>query len=736
MQSSRRRRIFVLGLGLAVAAALAAVCLRPRERINLVLVTLDTTRADRLGCYGYGPALTPNLDGLAERGVVFENAYATCPLTFPSHSTMFTGLTPREHGIHHNVVGELDPQIPTLTELLRARGYETGGFVGAFVLNRRFGLNRGFLHYDDATGAEIDPIHVYRRRSGQLVVDAALDWLKGRTGRPFFCWVHLFDPHAPYKTHEELFGEQFTPRPYDAGIAFVDRQIGRIVDFLDRHKLADRTLIVVTGDHGEGLGDHEELEHGHMLYNSTLRVPLLMTHPSLCKRGHRVTQAVSLVDLLPTLQECLGLRALRGLSGRSLRGALRGDAVPPGGCYGETDLPFIEHRWAPQRGLIVENWKYIRSPRPELYDLARDPEELNNLAESRREKLDEMEVRLAELETRLVVRGAAGGNLSPADRRALASLGYVADARKDDNDRDRQDLPDVKDRIIYHYALEKINQLLNKNRAEEVLPTLTEIVHAAPESFVAQMMLGESLGKSGRLDEALTLFRELAESNPERGEAHARLGWALGQKGELQEALSELLRARDLAPDSAEYRVQLGATFLEFERPDEAQEMFRSAVQLDPVNGNFEIGKLLAKSGDMAGAVKYYQLTLEHDPNWIPLYTEVAVWLARQKRFDEAIRYATRAVQLSPHDADVHYNLGVMHAQKGNFEQAIGPLKQALRLNPRHPQATAQLKRAEEALGRTGNPTRDPKAGEPNRSNSGRRRQLRQNSHEFYSIIA
>jgi arylsulfatase A-like enzyme/Flp pilus assembly protein TadD len=709
MRKSLNRRICAVAVCAALLGGAAGIVLWPRERVNLVLITLDTTRADRLGCYGYQAALTPNLDKLAARGVVFENAYTPCPLTFPAHSTMFTGLTPREHGLHHNVVGELDPEIPTLTEMIRSRGYETGGFVGAFVLNRRFGLNRGFLRYDDFTGAEIDEEHVYRRRGGQLVVDAALEWLKARATRPFFCWVHLFDPHAPYKAHEELFGQRFEERPYDGGIAFADQQIGRIVEFLDQHKVMGRTLIVVAGDHGEGLGEHAEREHGHMLYNSTLRVPLLMTHSSLCKPGHRVTRAVSLVDLLPTFQECLGLKAIRGLSGRSLKAALRGDAVATGVCYAETDLPFIEHRWAPQRSLIAENWKYIRSPRSELYDLDEDPHELHNLAESHREKLDELESLLAAMEARQVFRSAPEARLSPADRRALASLGYIANNnnRGDGNDRARQNLPDVKDRIKYHYALEEANKLLSRDRAQEALPELAEVVKAAPESFLARMLLGEALGKLGRLDDALRLFRDLALSEPERGEVHARLGWILGQQGQFEEALAELRRARELAPESADYRVHLGATFLELGRPEDAQEMFQSAVQLDPVNGNFEIGKLLAAAGDTEGAIQHYQLTLEHDPNWIPLYTEVAVWLARQKRFEEAFAYAARAVQMSPQDADAHYNLGVMFAQMGKYDESVGPLKEALRLNPRHPKAAAQLMRAQDALksvrGQTGN---------------------------------
>ncbi len=245
-------------------------------------------------------------------------------------------------------------------------------------------------------------------------------------------------------------------RPYDAGIAVADQQVGRIVDFLDENKLRDQTLIVIVGDHGEGLGEHDEREHGHMLYNSTLRVPLIVAHPSLCQRGRRVTQAVSLVDLLPTFQECLGLKATPKLTGRSLKPALAGDFLVPRSCYAETDIPFLEHNWAPQRCLVTEDWKYIRSPRPEIYDLSRDPAELDNLADSQPERVREMEQLLADVESRMPARAARDANLSPAERRSLASLGYLAcqavnGHAGDGNDPTHQSLPDIKDRLRYHH---------------------------------------------------------------------------------------------------------------------------------------------------------------------------------------------------------------------------------------------------------------------------------------------
>ncbi len=583
MRKSLNRRICAIAVCAALLGAAAGIVLWPDQRLNLLVITLDTTRADRIGCYGYRTAATPILDQLAARGVLFENAYTACPVTLPSHSTMFSGLTPREHGVHHNGIGKLDSQIPTLADMLRSRGYETGAFVGAFVLNRKFGLDRGFREYDDFTGAELANNQVHRRRGGQLVVDAALAWLERRDSRPFFCWVHLFDPHAPYRPREELFGPRFTTSPYDAGIAFADQQIGRLVDYLDRHELSGRTLIVVVGDHGEGLDEHAEHEHGHMLYNSTLRVPFIISNPSRCKAGHRVTQAVSLVDLLPTLQECLGSERAENLTGRSLAAALRGESIAPRPCYAETDVPYLEHRWAPQRCLVTEEWKYIRSPRPEVYDLLRDPAELHNLAESRPESLEHLETLLAELEAGLHPRRAANVQLSPAERRSLASLGYVASHHDDEDDRARQSLPDIKDRLRYHEAVEDASRLLDENRPQEALAALEDVVAAVPDYLPARMFLGEALAKSGKLDEALQVFRALAELDPKHGEVHARLGWIHGQLGHLDEAMAELRQAVNLAPDTAEYRVSLGSTYLELNRNGQAVGIVSEAAMRDSI---------------------------------------------------------------------------------------------------------------------------------------------------------
>src|SRR5262245_10488970 len=364
-QPFRRRRMLLFMCGLA-AVAVGLFGWRAgllSRRPNVLLITLDTTRADRLGCYGCATALTPALDALAAEGVLFERAYTPAPLTLPSHASMMTGLYPREHGLVTNGRGCLDENISTLAEILRDAGYHTGGFIGSFVLHSKFGLRRGFAVYDDdMTNTDPTEDGMHRQRDGVWVVDSALAWLQQRRKKPFFCWVHLYDAHAPYSAHVDEFGGRFSDRPYDGGIAYVDLQIQRLVNHLRANRLWRETLVVVVGDHGESLGEHDEEEHGLTLYNSVMQVPWIWAGRGAPAAGRRVPQPVSLVDLRPTLLQAVGLRDTGPTSGRSLCVALTGGAAAAEDCYSAADFPLIEHGWAPLRSLTTAGWKYIRTP--------------------------------------------------------------------------------------------------------------------------------------------------------------------------------------------------------------------------------------------------------------------------------------------------------------------------------------------------------------------------------------
>ena len=361
------RRLLFVAVAIVVLCGSVLWLRTPAQPFNLLLITLDTTRADRLGCYGSPHGDTPVLDALADESCLFERAYAPVPLTLPSHASLMTGLYPPEHGLRTNSGQQrLDSDVPVLAERLRKQGYQTGAFLGAFVLDHKFGLDHGFEVYDDHMELARNPFmgdgHEHMVRSGEHVVDAALRWLKGTGRKPFFCWVHLFDPHTPYDPRPELFGERFRDRPYDAGIAYVDRQVDRLLYALRQSGQDSRTIVAVVGDHGESLGEHQERTHGFMLYNSTLHVPLIIRWAGEEAPVRRISTPVSLVDVFPTFEAILSHGKPAPCSGRSLWPACVGQEFPVIAYYSESNHPFEEGERGP--GEILDDRSLEIHPKP------------------------------------------------------------------------------------------------------------------------------------------------------------------------------------------------------------------------------------------------------------------------------------------------------------------------------------------------------------------------------------
>jgi arylsulfatase A-like enzyme len=406
--------IAIGALAVGTAAARATI-LRPRPSA-LVIITLDTTRADRLPAYGFGSVATPAIDGLASRGAVFDEAVSVAPLTLPAHTSLFTGLYPPHHGVRDNTDRALDPAHATLASLLHDRGFHTAAFVGAIVLSADRGLARGFDVYDDGRAPGTPPP---RRRPGREVVDRARAWIDGLDEKPFFLWVHLYDVHAPQALPVE-FRRAYGDR-YEGGIAYIDDQIGRLLDALGRRDRLSNTVIVVAGDHGESLGEHGELDHGIFLYESTLRVPLVLCAPGVAAR--RVARVTSLVDLFPTVLRLLGVAVPAAGDGVSLVPALSGGQVPQRPIYAES--LYAEHfGWGPLRMVQDGQFKFIDALRPELYDLERDPNERQNLADEHLATAAALRSELLRI-TQHVPPDRDAFPLPPERLQALEALGYI-----------------------------------------------------------------------------------------------------------------------------------------------------------------------------------------------------------------------------------------------------------------------------------------------------------------------
>jgi arylsulfatase A-like enzyme/tetratricopeptide (TPR) repeat protein len=693
----------MIGAAVLVACAFLALpfvvrFLRPRPTTNVLFITLDTTRADHLGCYGAEQALTPALDRLAAEGVLFERAYSPAPLTLPAHASVFTGLYPPEHGLRTNGRGKLAPTIPTLAAILADRGYDSGAFVASFVLDSKFGLNRGFARYDDDwSGAAPEDEALHRQRDGKVVVDSAIGWLNSSRSKPFFCWVHLYDPHFPYVSHEQQFGERFHDRPYDGEIAYVDRHVKRLLDCLDEKQLAEKTLVVVLGDHGEGLGEHVERTHGYTLYNSTQHVPLILRMKGRAAGGHRHGGPVSLVDVFPTVLACLGLHSPGAVSGRSLAAALRGEPLDDVPCYAGTDDPFLQNGWSPLRSLTTERWKYIRTTKPELYDLRADPRETHNLADDDTQTLADLARRLDEIEQKLVVRDAAAVVLTADERRVLESLGYVAGGRpeKDSQNVPSATLPDVKDMVPIDVSVLETLDLTHAGKHDEARERLRSIVASAPNHVTSRIYLGEMLEHDGKFEEAVALYREALKIKPDCVNAHIHLGTARITQGRPDAAIAHLDDALKIDPESAIARYNLGVALGGVGRPAEAVGQLEEALRIDGVIADVRtvLAGFLLRMGRTSEAVQHLEREIEINPRTVAARVNLATLLA-ESRPQEALRLLFDARRIDPENAQAQYNLGALLLMQNRPGEAIAPLAEAVRLMPDHPHAAAQLERA------------------------------------------
>lgn len=549
------------------------------KRLNLLLITLDTTRADHLGCYGYPEALTPTIDELAKRGVLFEHAYTTVPLTLPAHASIHTALYPFEHGVLTNNHHGLPDKIPTLAETLFSRGYATGAFIASFVLNRRFGMDRGFQTYDD----EVDEPPTFEApgeniRSADQIVDRAIAWLTAQNDKPFFCWLHLFDPHAKYLEHRETFGDKFQSRPYDAEIAFVDVQLKRLIDFLDARRLTERTMVVIVGDHGEGLKEHRERWHGYMLYNSTLRVPLIISLPSKIKRHQSVTEVVSLIDIAPTVLDCLDVPCFGPISGQSLKPALLGEILPSRACYGVAKEVLLEEGWSPLSCLITADWKYIQTSKPELYDLRNDPGETLNLAESEMARSREMRQQLTDLEASGVRYEQQRVELSERERRNLAGLGYLTGRRS--TDEHGKERPDLKDMLDQFDAFQEVYELCTSGKPESAIVPLYQLINVAPRYLAPRLLLAQLLESQQKLEEAESQYLAILDIDPDNLETHTNLGDLLASQKQYEAALKHMLIALKGSPLSSNLHFSIGKVLRALKRPKEAATHFQYAENL------------------------------------------------------------------------------------------------------------------------------------------------------------
>ncbi len=664
--------------------------LRGDGEYNVLLITLDTIRADRLGAYGFEGIDTPIIDSLAARGVTFTRAYSPTPLTLPAHTSIFSGTFPPYHGVRDNGAFAVPAELTLMAEVFQANGFATAAFVGAFVLDSRFGLDQGFESYfDDFELPRQNIIGLGTvQRPAEEVIDAALEWLEGEGSSPFFLWVHLYDPHTPYAPPEP-YRSKYAGKPYLGEIAYTDAQIGRLLEGLSGRGVADDTFVVVVGDHGESLGEHGEIEHGFFVYEESIHVPLIISLPFAQLHGVRRSQLVSLVDIMPTVLEMSGLDLPPALQGLSLVPLFSGQPDDwRQYVYAETFYPRYHFGWSELQTVQDERYKLILSPEPELYDLLEDPDESNNLAGDRVSIFATLE---RQAEAMIAAYSEGGGRAQVVEideetRQSLAALGYLGGFQPAVDD-DQEALPSPRDRIGVYNDLLMARRLKHQGRLEESQVLLEQIVVEAPAAIDAYMTLGNLHSEQGRHMEAIAVFEAAIAEKPTDTSLLLLLASENMKLRRFDQAEKLLMDFIDVVPEDARIYYFLG-NLNRFGRNHRAAiEYYRKSIALNPESAASRTG--LASSylstNEVALAEEHINRALEIDDS-IPdvNFTRAQVY---QKRgaLDDARRGYLRELELFPSHLRASYNLSIVYREEGLVGKEEEYLRKAIEINPDFP---------------------------------------------------
>lgn len=672
------RRFVAWSLAVACGAFLAASGCGARQEKppgpNVVLITVDTLRADGVGCYGNPRAQTPVLDSLAHEGVRFERVVAHVPLTVPSHAAILTGTYPMWNQVRDWSDAGLSDSIPTLAEIFKRRGYSTAAFVSAFVLDSMWGLDRGFDLYDDEFGPAAYKV-IQRQsleRPAEKTIDRALAWLGGSAREPFFLWVHLYDPHAPYNPPEP-FRSRFREHPYDGEIAYADQQLGRLMEALKARHSYDRSLIVLTSDHGEAFGEHQEHQHGFFIYNPTILVPLIVKFPQGLPTPHKtVTPVVNTVDIAPTLVQSAGLPAgdSRSFQGKSLLTLIeRGSEQAGRYGYSESLYPRNAFGWHALYGIHTDRFHYIYAPREELYAVDDDPDERRNLSLEKPAVTAELRQVVRDLHSRFSAVSRADGPVpvSPEAAERLRSLGYVSLAAPGRNMTDNPRAPDPKDQIGTYNQIQRALELADSGRWAQANALLVPLRHKQPRAYLIPFLLGENFRTMGRPHEALKHYRQALELMPAFDQA------AIG-----------LAQAAYAAEDNVQ-----------------AEHAYRLALEINPRNflARLALARVYWRLGRLTEAERHQLQVISDNPNLGQAHAAYGITLVRMKRFREGLAALGRSLALGFEDAEARTFMGNALRAEGRTAEAIAAYKRALELDPDYPTPYVNLAMTYTGLG-------------------------------------
>ena len=632
---------------------------------NIVLISIDTCRADYLSCYGYPHKTTPNIDAVADNGIIFENVISPVPLTLPAHASMLTGTIPPYHGVHDNFNYWLGSSNITIAETLKDNGFTTAAIISAFVMDSQFGLNQGFDTYYDRFDRKVNQPEASERPGRQTSL-LAENWLEQHKDQRFFLFLHYYDPHTKYEPPEP-FASKFADNLYAGEIAYTDYCIAQVIQKLKDLGLFDSTLLIITGDHGEMLGEHREQEHGYFIYQSAIKIPLIFKLPQQ-RKSKNIKDTVSLIDIVPTICNLLNIQPPPQLQGKDLSPYFSGNHKPAEQRYLYCEsLTSTKYGCSPLLGVISEGWKYIQTTKPELYDTNKDAAESINLIEKHPHWARILQDQLKQILEKSIP-STDSNSKAPMDektRKRLESLGYVAAAVSEDFQFD-QSKDDPKDLIDLHLDNLNINNLIAQKKFDQAKISCEKIVSQRPDFY----------------------------------EIYRSLGRIAFEQGDREKSVAYVLKSLELNPNQADLHTNVAVTLTELNELDQAIEHFNESLRLNPnqIGIHFGIANIFEQQGKLEQAAEIYRKVLQSQPNMAPAHNNLGKILLLQGKYEQAAAHCIKALQINPQLPEAYYNLGNARFQQANYQQAITNYQKALSLRPNWPEVQMNLNLAKKKI--------------------------------------
>jgi len=660
------------------------------SEMNILFITLDTTRADHIGCYGYQNVETPNLDKLAKNGVLFKNAIAQAPLTLPSHSSIFTGTYPFYHGVRDNGGFYLEENNITLAEILKEHGWATSAFIGAFVLDSRWGLDQGIdFYFDNFDFSKYKQISLDSvQRQGGEVIAAFFNWFETNYKKKFFTWIHLYDPHTPYDPPEPYKSKYSlsTWGLYDGEIAYVDSLIGKVLNKLREKNVSENTMIVLVGDHGECLGEHQENTHGFFIYDAAIHVPLIIHFPSSKLGGKQHTSQVETIDIVPTLLQILDLPAPNAVQGKSLIPLIFGKAKEKQRlAYSETYFPHYRYGWSELKCLRSSHFKYILAPRPELYDITHDPKELENIYQNNKKIAKKFEQELHDLLKDLSIAGIEEKKPQKLDEEAaekLIALGYIGGFTSQSKIGKADNLSDPKDKIRLFNKIKIAEGFSVKGKLNQALEKMNEVITEDPQIMEARQVRAQIFLRMNKIEKAIEDCKEALKIDPDYEAAIFSLAHAYKRQKKYEDAIAGYERLIQI--DSRDHKpyVNLGEIYLEIDDPDKAIHFLQKSIEIEPERSAIAhnlLGEAFIKVKLFDQAELEFGKALEIRPKITDAHYNLAIIYEEKKDYNRAIEEYQKEIELHPAAYPAHFNLGKLYGQLGDLNKQVEHYKEAIK---------------------------------------------------------